>query len=149
MKKKLGRPRKAEGLISRRDFARAGIVMSLYDEARKNGQKHSMAVRETVDFVKKPYPKMRISETGLKRILAKFRPRNSQTILRFERSTLTAEELAKFRWMQGILAAYWHDKESILQPPSPLSPIGPVTTFKFRFGERPNFPRTNRKSPKK
>jgi hypothetical protein len=68
MKKKLGRPRKAEGLLSHQDFARAGIVMSLYDEARKDGQKHSVAVRQTVEFVEQRYPKKRISETGVKRI---------------------------------------------------------------------------------
>jgi hypothetical protein len=42
---------------------RAVIVMSLYDEARKNGQKHSAAVTQTVELVKQRDPAMRISET--------------------------------------------------------------------------------------
>jgi hypothetical protein len=96
-KKKLGRPRKTEGLISHRDFARAAIVMSAYNDARKNGEKHSVGVKQSVEVARQRHPTMRISETGVKRILAEFRPRKGQTILRFERSTLTNEDRATFR----------------------------------------------------
>ena len=66
--KSMGRPRKKEGEISFRDFDRANIAMSLYHEARKNGQKHSVAVAQTVESIKQRYPIMRISETEVKRI---------------------------------------------------------------------------------
>ena len=77
MKKKLGRPRKKEGVISFWNFQRAGIVMSLYDEARKSGQKHIAAIAQTVELIKQRDPVMRISETEVKRILATWRPRKS------------------------------------------------------------------------
>jgi hypothetical protein len=148
MKKKMGRPRKTEGQLSHQDFARAGIVMGLYDEARRVGQKHSVAVKQTVEFVKQHYPRKRISETGVKRILAEFRPRESQTILRFERSTLAGEELATFYWIQEQLAALRQKKGFRLPAPSDVIPPKSVATYKIRFGERPIYPRHNRKSPK-
>jgi hypothetical protein len=49
---KPGRPRKKPGDLKFGEFMRAGIVMSAYDEALKNGQKHSAAVRYAVEFVK-------------------------------------------------------------------------------------------------
>jgi hypothetical protein len=146
MKKKLGRPRKKEGVIADKEFARAVIAMSVYDEARGNGLKHSSAVAEAVEFIKQHYPTKRISETELKRILSKFRPKESQTILLFERSTLTGEDLARFKWIQEQLAAL-HQKKG-LTPPSDVIPPKTVMTYKIRFGERPNYPRHNRKSPK-
>jgi hypothetical protein len=148
MEKKLGRPRKSDGVISPQDFARAGIAMSVYDEARGNGQKHSVAVTQTVEFIKQRHPKMRISETEVKRILAKFRPRNSQTILRFERSTLSEEGLVKFHWIQERLRALQQKDGLSLPAPADVGVTKPVTTYKIRFGERPNYPRHNRKTPK-
>jgi hypothetical protein len=145
MKKKSGRPRKTKGVIAYHDFARAGIVMSQYDEARSNGQKHSVAVAQSVEFIRLRFPKMRISETVVKRILAECRPRKSQSILRFERSTLTEEELAKFSWVQQLLGAL-QKKGLKLPTSSDVSLPKSVTTFKIRFGERPNYPRHNRKT---
>jgi hypothetical protein len=75
MKKKMGRPRKKKGVISPWAFTRAGIVMSAYDEARENGQKHSVAVRQSVEVIRQLHPKIPISETGVRRILSQFRPR--------------------------------------------------------------------------
>jgi hypothetical protein len=146
MGKKLGRPRKTQGVITYQEFARAGIVMSSYDEARENGQKHSVAVAESVEFVRQRFPRMRISETAVRRILAGWRPRESQTILRFECSTLTEDELVKFRWIQQQLGAL--RQESGLPAPSDFSAPKSVMTFKIRFGERPNYPRHNRKTQK-
>jgi len=88
---------------------------------------------------------MPISETEVKRILAEFRSRKSKTILLFERSTLTEEDLAKFRWIQEQLAALPQMKGLRLPAPSDVTPPKSVTTFKIRFGERPNYPRHNRK----
>jgi len=148
MEKKLGRPQKSKGVISAQDFARAGIAMSVYDEARENGQKHSVAVAQSVEFIKQRHPKMRISETEVKRNLAKFRPRNSQTILLFERSTPTEEELAKFRSIQERLRALQQEKGLRLAAPSGVDAAKPVTIYKIRFGERPKYPRHNRKTSK-
>ena len=148
LKKKIGRPRKKKGVISRRAFVRAGIAMSLYDEERKKGQKYHGAITDVVERITTRYPDMRISESGMWRILAEFRPRKSRTVLLFERSTLTGEELESFHWKQKILAAFWHDEKSTLPAYPHFCPTGPVTVFKIRFGKRPNYPRTNRKPTK-
>ena len=87
---------------------RAGIVMAVYDEARQNDQKHSVAVRQAVEFVKQNYPALRISETAVRRILAEWRP---------------------------LL-------------PDINNPSKTATKFVFGFGERPNYPRSNRKITK-
>ena len=131
-------------------FVRAGIVMAAYDEARQNDQKHSVAVRQAVEFVKQNYPELRISETAVRRILAEWRPRNSGTILRFERSTMTADEIAKYRSVREQAAAF-QQKEGLNVPmPSDIinNPSKPRIKFLVRFGERPNYPRSNRKGTK-
>jgi len=141
MKKKLGRPRKKEGLISFRDFDRVNMAMSLYHEGRKNGQKHSAAVAQTVESIKQRYPMMRISETEVKRILAAWSPRGSHTILRFEWVSLTRQEIANR--IEGQLAAMSQKKGSKLPAPSDvILPIS-VTTYKMILGGRPNYPRHN------
>jgi hypothetical protein len=86
LKKNLRKPQKKAGVISPREFTRAGIVMSAYDEAREHGEKHSFAVKQSVEVVKQRHPRIRISEIGVKSILAKYRPRESHTILLFRRS---------------------------------------------------------------
>lgn len=45
-----------------------------YDEARTAGAKHLAAVEEAVRFVRSADPRMRISTTEVKRILAEWRP---------------------------------------------------------------------------
>ena len=91
---KMGRPQKKKGVISRRSFVRAGIVMSAFDEARENGEKNSVSVKQSVEGIKQRHPKIPLSETGVRRILSQFRPRRHQTILPFERSPLTEREPA-------------------------------------------------------
>jgi len=120
-----GRPRKAGDTIPLWKFAREGAAMWAYDEARGSGEKHSAAVAQAADFVKKLYPGIRISETEVRRILAMRRPRNAGTILRFERSIMTEE-----------------------QGPSNDDQAHGTTVFKIRFAERPTYPRHNRKNPK-
>jgi hypothetical protein len=137
MKKKLGRPRKTQGEISTDDFMRAGTVMSLYDQARQNGQKHSAAVRQSVELIKQRHPMMRISETELKRILVAWRPRGSHTILRFEYSTISGEELAKRSGIEAHPAAVSQDRWLKLPAPSGVIPPKSLTTYKVYFGDFP------------
>jgi hypothetical protein len=144
MKKKIGRPRKKKGVISVRDFARAGIVQCAYDEVRVNGEKHSVGVKETVKAIKQRHPNIRISETGVKRILAQHRPRKSKTILRFARVTLAGEDLARHHRFLAQMAAM-PQLNGVKVPASPVSvPIKPVAVYKISFGERPNYPRHTR-----
>lgn len=130
------------------EFERAGLVMSSYDEARENGQKHSAAVAQTVELIQHSHPMMRISETEVKRILAACRPRGSHIILRFECLTLSGKELAKRYRIDAQPAAVSQQKGSTLPAPSNVIFPSSVTTFKMYFGERPNYPRHNQKPPK-
>ena len=123
----MGRPRKKEGASSFLDFIRGGIVGGLYDEARENGEKYSVAVAQTVELIKQRIPITRISESGVKRVLAVWRPRGSHTIVLFKVSMLTRDEIA-----------------TLYPNKAPIS----VATFGMTLGERPNYPRHNRKFPK-
>jgi hypothetical protein len=143
-----GRPRKKDDTMKFSCFARAGAAMSAYDDARERGEKHSVAVTHAVDSVRRLYPTMRISRTVVKRILAEFRPRNSGTILRFDRSTLREEEAEKHRWIRSQVALMQENK-ALTSPVLPSDSLPKtVTTFRIRFAERPNYPRHNLKTPK-
>ena len=146
-KRQRGRPRKKEGSIESWQFARAAIVICAYDEARENGQKHSVAVRYAVDSLRQRSPEMPISETEVKRILSTFRPRSRGTILRFERSTFSEEDIKINRWIREQFAALQEKKGITLLAPPGYDETRRVATFTVLFAERPNYPRHNRKAP--
>jgi hypothetical protein len=126
-------------------FFRAGMMMAVYDEARASGQKHSAAVNQTVDYIRRRYSEMPISETEVKRTLVTFRPKGSQTILRFKRVTLDDEKVARLR---GMLAQVppMHDENGQLRPsPSIQNFLKSRTAYTFGYAERPLYPRHNRK----
>jgi hypothetical protein len=145
-RKPRGRPRKKEGTIEFWQFVRAAATMSAYDEARESGQKHSVAVTQAVDSIRRLQPTMPISRTVVKRILAEFRPRSGGTILRFERTTLSEEAVEKLRWIWAQLADLQGRKGLTLPSLPNDSPPKFGTTFKIRFAERPTYPRHNRKT---
>ena len=136
LKQKLGRPRKIKGVISESKFARVRIAIGLYDEERKNGQKHSAAVSQTVELIKLRYPMIRISETEVKRILASWHPRESHNNLLIEGLTYTEEERANDSRLENPTG------------PSDVISRNSVTRYQVRFGKRPSYPRHNRKPPK-
>ena len=148
MKKKLGRPRKKEGVTSFMNFERAGMVMTFYDKGRENGQKHSAAVAQTVELIKQSNPMFRISESEVKRILAVWCPRGSHIILRIECSMLSKEEIAKQYRKDAQLADMSQKNGSKLPAPSDVILPKSIAKFKIYFSERPNYPRHNRKPPK-
>jgi len=124
---------------------RDGIVMSAYDEARENGEKHSVGVRQAAKVAKQRHPKLRISESGVRRSLAQHRPKKSQTILRYSRVTLAGEDLAKHHGFLAQMAAMSQKNEVDSSAPPAADATRPVTVYKISFGERPNYPRHNRK----
>jgi len=71
---KVGRPKK-NGLQPIWVLERLALVLFAYERARGAGEKHSVAITETVRYVRVTAPLMRISETEVKRILAYWRPR--------------------------------------------------------------------------
>jgi hypothetical protein len=147
-KKRLrGRPKKTRDGIEPWQFARAAMVLCAYDEARRIGEKHSVAVREAVDYVRRCDSEMRISATEVKRVLATNRPPGSETILCFERSVRSDEAMRKNRWIREQLAAL-PKKKGITLPDVPnydLSKSNLVLTI--RVVPRPFYPRHNRKIP--
>jgi hypothetical protein len=143
-----GRPRKSGDTIEFWRFARAGAIMSAYDEARVSGQKHSVAVLHAVEAIRRLYPTMRISSTLVKRVLAEFRPKDSGTILCFERSTLSEEKVEKLRSLQAQAASWLGDRDQKLPILHSDGPPKVTTTFKIRFADRPKYPRHNRKITK-
>lgn len=145
-KRSRGRPKKEEGREEFWRFVRAGMIVYAYDEARKRKQKHSAALTEAVAYVRQHRPEMPVSETVVKRTLATFRSRDSQTALRFKLTTMGKRKLARLRSM--FKQAYDRQSEIGLPVPSiqnlPKSP----TAYKFGYAKRPRYPRHNRKNPK-
>lgn len=141
-----GRPRKQGDTIKSRRFARAAMVMSAYDEARREGQKHSVAIRHAVDTVRNCSPATSISDSEVRRILSTFRPRGSATILVFERSDMT--ETDENRILSMLQQIPLRDQPEFPKLPA-RDEMRPKTKLTMRFSERPNYPRHNRKSPKK
>ena len=147
MKRKIGRPRKERGRIMFSEFRRIGIAQAVYDEYRQEGEKHSIAIAEVVRFIRQHYPKMRVSEREVRRILAKHRPRRRKytRILRFKRAVLGGRELARFQKKLKQLARLWKEK-GLTTPLLNVKANKPITVYRFKFGKRPNYPRSNRKT---
>jgi hypothetical protein len=137
-----------KGAISPESLVRAVMLMSEYDKARQNGDKHSVAITQSVEVTRQHYPEMPISNTGLKRILAELRPKAAKSVLLYERSTLSEEELEKLYWIEEQLAPYRQKKGLKLPAPSDAIPPRSLMTFKIRIDDRPNYPRHNAKPPK-
>jgi hypothetical protein len=91
---KRGRPH-AKGLKPLWMLLRISHVLKEYDDARLQG-KHLAAIRTTIDAIRNRFPKMRISETEVKRIVASQRAKGLTEILRFEERTLEGEEAKNF-----------------------------------------------------
>ena len=69
---KRGRPKK-HGVKQGWTLLRDSIALSGYDEARQRGEKYIVAISEAVSAVRKCDPKMPVSETEVRRILACWR----------------------------------------------------------------------------
>jgi hypothetical protein len=147
-KKKLrGRPKKKLGELEFWRFVRAGLVMCAFDEARESGHKHSSAITHAVEYVRQHHPEMPISETGVKRTLATYRPVVGRTILQFNRSIFDDEKLARLRCMLEQVAKVQSEK-NLSAPQTSIKNL-PTSLAAIKFGrfERPLYPRHNRKLP--
>ena len=69
-----GRPRKSGQLV--RMLRRDPMILYGYDQARRLGEKHVVAIQEAVRYVRETDSRLRISETEVKRVLARWRPRH-------------------------------------------------------------------------
>ncbi len=75
-----GRPRKG-GYQPIWMLYRATYGLYAYQVARKAGQKHSVAISEAVKYVREKIPAMPISETEVKRIVARWQSRKNRICL--------------------------------------------------------------------
>ena len=146
IKPKRGRPRNKVGDMKARDFMRAGMLMSAYDEARRRNEKHSVGITEAAELGKQRHPEMPISEACTRRALATFRPRKSRTVLLFEGSMMSEPENERLQemWKQaraGQQALGGFDTDLLPDPGS----LKPKTKYTIRIGDRPNYPRHNAK----
>lgn len=142
-KRKRGRPKKDS--LEGWQFARAALVMCIYDEVRISDQKHSVAIREVVDSFMRICPEMPISQSEVKRILSEFRPRGSGKILVFERSLLSEADIQRHRWMREQISQLEEKKGLTLPPRLTSDETRQREKFTIRFAERPDYPRHNRK----
>src|SRR5215471_3580053 len=76
---KPGRPSK-NGAQPMWMFRREIVVMYAYAQSRQRGEKRMNALRDAVEYVRKEYPRMPISERAVKRILAKWWPRGQHYV---------------------------------------------------------------------
>src|SRR5215469_15886548 len=120
---KPGRPKK-NGIQPPWMLGRMLLVLHAFREAKSSGLKHCAAITETVAAVKKTWPAMRISETEVKRILAKYQPAS-----------------APF-----VFIAKWEDASDQPLHPEICKVMGipegsrMKNKFTFGFGPRPKYP---------
>jgi hypothetical protein len=77
---KPGRPTK-NGLQEISMLLRVTMVVYAYRRARDAGEKHSVAIDEAVTYIRETAPRMRISATGVKRIVAQWLSKQRPTCL--------------------------------------------------------------------
>ena len=77
---KPGRPRK-NGPQPMWMLERIILALYAYGRAREAGEKHTVAISEAVKYVRETAPRMRVSETEVKRIVAAWRSKQRGTCL--------------------------------------------------------------------
>lgn len=78
--KKRGRPRRnGEKLFWM--LVREAVAVFAYGRARKAGLKYSSAITEATNYIRATYPLMKISETEVKRIVARWQPKQAAACL--------------------------------------------------------------------
>jgi hypothetical protein len=137
--KKRGRPLKNRAKDSW-ELARTVIVIDAFHTARKQGQKHTSAIQDTVDFVRQHYPDVPISPTGVRRILAELQPANSEMTLIVESSTPSDDDVARRLRLREQIPGFGGNSSA-----TNSSDRRSKKTFKLRFGKRPHYSRHNAK----
>ncbi len=141
-KRKVGRPRKEKDRFEPWQFGRAAAIVAAYEEARKRGEKHSVAVQEAAKQVKRQKPYVNVSESEVRRILAEFRPKTGGTTVLFEEVAPSEADLERRRWITTQIP-----EDSRLAISGRKGQQGKTgVTYKLRLGKRTEFPRHNRKS---
>jgi hypothetical protein len=61
------------------------LVIYAYGRSRDAGEKHIVAILEALEYIRDTAPRMGISETGVKRTVARWRPQEKTTCLFVEK----------------------------------------------------------------
>ena len=129
--RKRGRP-KSNGVKPFTVLFRELVVLYKHRELRESGMKRSSAIRETIDFMRKEHPEIKISETGVKRILAKHERPNSRDAI-----IVTKKPQDQVNREFGVL----HPEIQEFLGGKP-----PINVMPFRFGSSPKYRRSNARS---
>ena len=129
-------------------FQRDYRLMRFYDEARSRGEKHSVAIEEAVQEYRESVPGARVSNTTVRRALAKHRPKGARTILIGVPADPSEQFQGRFRIVWKDFTIMRHRFLGFLMP-APDGP-GPQITkvFDLCAGTRPIYPRHNKRTPK-
>jgi hypothetical protein len=141
-RKKRRRPPKG-GVKDPSHFARALMFTNSCDQAREGGEKRSAAITEGVNSVKQSVPRLPLSETEGKRILAEFRPKDSETGLIVRASNVDAAEKARRRNLRAQVPGFGGTIPAELAKQN----LQKCPGFQFGIGQRPVYPRHNAKAP--
>jgi hypothetical protein len=138
--RKRGRPPK-NGVTEVWRFVRALKAIYGYTKARERREKHWAAVSSAVEFVRQLNPRMSISETEVKRVLAKFLPQESAVAFWVDFVILEGEEAERVRRRFPQVPGVSGTKDL-----SDQNWRRPLKQFTLGFGKRPNYPRHNAKT---
>lgn len=137
---KRGRPKKTPGDAKFSEFVRAIIFLASYHRARQEGEKHSAALSQAVEFVKQSRPDLAMSQTTAKRILSTFQSRTTDCVLTVERSALGEAEVERLQAMMAQVPSEFSDFHA--------KDFNPRTKYVFGYAPRPCYPRHNAKPPR-
>lgn len=118
------------------------IARSAYRETRMNGQKHLEAIDAAVAEVRQRVPWMRISRTGVKRLLAQTRGKKSQFELRIEKSIVAESDPIHYvRICMELWAIASGDPHLVAVRRHLQLPLR--TKYTLGLADREEYPRTN------
>lgn len=136
-KRPRGRPRNKPNTIPGWQFLRAVMVLSAYDQARAVDGNYSGAVAFAVQSVRSLFRPMRISETEVKRILSKWRPRENGMVLCPQPTAIDEKDVQLNRLAREQLAS-WKGKKGLTLPNFPSDDrLRMAKAFTIRIAERP------------
>ena len=128
-------------------FRRDQWLIRLFDEARERGAKHFAAVEEAVRKHREKFPDVRVSETTVRRALAKHRSIGRQIVLNPVPGNPDEQFIARLREVLKVVAIMKH--ELLGHPlPAPDAPDPQIeNVLDVCAGTRPDYPRHNKKDP--
>jgi hypothetical protein len=125
-------------------FGRILLVIDEFDRLRSSGDKHSAAIADAVVNLKKRCPGFNVSESEVRRILARYRPKGARGLV------LTAIRLspAELEQLEAASDQMCELARDLKLPPGwklevPPSKWKAKQVYLIAFAPRPQYPRSN------